>query len=262
MIFRIPAATTLTYRCLDDAQILWNYHQLGHTLRSASVGIGLGCHDLSVATYAAQLYRDGLFPLVLFTGANAPSTARTFPDGEAVGFQAEALSLGVPPEATLVEPNARHTGENITLSRDLLDHHGITIKSVLLISRPSQQRRAYATCRKRWPEVDVICAPHPIDLAGYLSGPRDVRWVLNMIVGDTQRIVAYAQAGHAIPQAMPANVVEAYWRLVDAGYTERLIPGVSLSIDQRPRAYKQSRARQTNTGRTESEAQRPRLRHQ
>jgi uncharacterized SAM-binding protein YcdF (DUF218 family) len=225
----------LTNRHYGDALTLWNYHQLGHKLRPTSVGVVLGCHDIGVATYAARLHADSRFPLIVFTGANAPSTIEAFPGGEAAAFHAHALSLGVPPEACLVEPEARHTGDNITLSRELLDRLGIAVDSVTLVSRPSQQRRAYATCRRLWPQVEVICAPHPTDLAGYLQGGRDAHHVVSMLVGDTQRIVVYAQMGRAIPQPMPAMVVDAYWRLVDAGYTRRVIPDVALSPEQRPR---------------------------
>jgi hypothetical protein len=44
-----------------------------------------------------------------------------------------------------------------------------------------------------------------------------------MLVGDTQRITVYADRGYAIPQDMPAEVVSAYRRLAEAGFTRRLI---------------------------------------
>ncbi len=91
-------------------QTLWDYHDLHHTLTPTDVGIGLGSHDLGVATCAAQLYLAGTFPLLVFTGANAPTTIERFPRGEAVHYREHALSLGVPDEAILVEPEARNTG--------------------------------------------------------------------------------------------------------------------------------------------------------
>jgi uncharacterized SAM-binding protein YcdF (DUF218 family) len=206
-----------------DVGVLWEYHDMGHDVRPADVGIGLGSHDLGVATYAAELYQRRSFPLIVFSGANAPTTVERFPRGEAVHYRDHALELGVPDERILVEPLARNTGENITFSRAVLAEAGCTPASVLLISRPYQQRRAYATCRKLWPEVEVRCASRPLPLEEYVASIGDPDRVINMLVGDTQRISVYAQRGFAIAQEVPPRVARAYERLVAAGYTSRLI---------------------------------------
>lgn len=210
----------------DDVRVLWDYHDMRHDLRPCDVGIGLGSHDLGVATYTAELYHRSLFPLIVFTGANAPTTIDRFPRGEAVHYREHALELGVPDSAILIEPEATNTGANIVLTRGLLESEGIAVRSVMLISRPYQQRRAYATCRKLWPEVDVVCASRPTTLARYLAGVGDADHVINMLVGDTQRILEYPRRGFAIPQAVPDSVRAAFERLVAAGYTRRLIAPV------------------------------------
>jgi len=204
-----------------DVQTLWDYHDMRHELRPADVRIGLGSHDLGVATHTAELFHAGMFPLVVFTGANAPTTVERFPHGEAVHYREHALASGVPDDAILVEPEARNTGENITFTRRLLESRGV--RSVVLISRPYQQRRAYATCKKLWPEVDVVCASRPLPLDEYIASIGDVDRVITMLVGDTQRITVYAERGFAVPQEIPENVADAYSRLVQAGFTERLL---------------------------------------
>jgi hypothetical protein len=127
------------------------------------------------------------FRSIAFTGANAPTTVERFPRGEAVHYREYALDHGAPTDAVLIETEAKNTSENLTLTRDLLADRGANPGSVLLMSRPYQQRRAYATC------------------------------------GDTQRIEVYARKGYAIPQDVPADVRAAYDRLVEAGYTSRLV---------------------------------------
>jgi uncharacterized SAM-binding protein YcdF (DUF218 family) len=206
-----------------DVRTLWEYHDLGQEPRPCDVGIGLGSHDLGVAVHAADLYHGGMFPLLLFTGANAPTTVERFPRGEAVHYREHAVSCGVPAEAILVETVATNTGENLTRSRQVLNEAGIRPTSVLLVSRPYQQRRAYATCRKVWPEVDVVCGSRPSTLDDYLTDIGDVRRVISMLVGDTQRITEYARRGFAVEQPVPDAVHQAYQRLVAAGYTDRLI---------------------------------------
>lgn len=208
---------------MDDAQILWDYHLMNHEPRATDIAIGLGSHDIGVAEHTADLYRQGRFPLIVFTGANAPTTVEVFPRGEAVHYAERAEELGVPDTAIVLEEHARNTGENFTLTRELLDREGIHPKTATIISRPYQQRRAYATCLKLWPGLDVICSSRPQTLIDYIASIGDQDKVLNMLVGDTQRIWVYAERGFSSPQVVPAEVAGAFNRLVSAGYTDRVI---------------------------------------
>ncbi|NIH88263.1 YdcF family protein [Amycolatopsis granulosa] len=219
----MTAHATLPGDVLEDAEILWRFHRLDDELRPVDVAIGLGSHDGTVPVYAAELYHRGLFPWLVFTGANAPTTVERFPRGEAIHYREIALEHGVPESAILVEPKARHTGENIDLTRELLAAHGIQVQSALIVCRPYQQRRAYATAKRRWPEINILCSAIPQGLGEYLQTIGDPNRVVNMLVGDTQRLTIYADTGDAIPQEIPPEVAHAYERLVSKGYTQRLI---------------------------------------
>jgi len=72
---------------LRDAQTVWDHHLLHHPRVAADVGIVLGCCDIQVPRYAADLYHQGLVPLLLFTGATSSTTIDVFPEGEAVAFR-------------------------------------------------------------------------------------------------------------------------------------------------------------------------------
>ncbi|MFF7328493.1 ElyC/SanA/YdcF family protein [Streptomyces sp. NPDC008150] len=205
------------------ARLIWDHHQMHHEPRPADVAIGLGSHDLGVATATADLYRAGLFPTVVFTGGNSPTTAARFPRGEAVHYREHALSLGVPDSAILVEPHAGNTGQNITLSREVLADAGITPATVLLVCKPYMERRSYATARKLWPEAEVRCASEDLTLDDYVKSIGDEKLVLDMLVGDLQRVIEYPKLGYAVVQPVPEDVHEAYESLVAAGFTSRLI---------------------------------------
>jgi uncharacterized SAM-binding protein YcdF (DUF218 family) len=133
------------------------------------------------------------------------------------------MEHGVPKESILIETAATNTGQNIAHSRDCLTKHGVDVRSVIIMSRPYQQRRAYATCKKLWPEIDVQCASYPLSLDDYIAMIGDAKWVIDMLVGDTQRIQEYPKLGFAIEQKMPANVERAFRRLAAAGFTSRLL---------------------------------------
>ncbi|MBK5994462.1 YdcF family protein [Streptomyces sp. MBT58] len=208
----------------SDAQRLWDFQQMNQEPRPCSVGIGLGSHDLGVADVTVNLYQRGMFPLIVFTGATSRTTRDRMPKGEAKHYRERALELGVPASAILVEPEARNTGENINFARELLTREGIDVSSVMLVSKPYEERRAYATARKLWPEVEIVSASAPTTLAEYVDSLKDPRLVLDMLVGAQQRLFIYPKQGFIIRQEVPDSVAAAYERLCSEGFTSRLMP--------------------------------------
>ncbi|MCY1652874.1 YdcF family protein [Streptomyces sp. JH010] len=209
----------------SDAQLLWDFQQMRHEPQPCSVGIGLGSHDLGVADATVNLYQRGMFPLILFTGATSRTTRDRMPRGEAEHYRERALELGVPASAILVEPRARNTGENINFARELLAERGVEVSSVLLVSKPYEERRAYATARRLWPGVEIVSASAPMTLSEYVDSMKDPRLVLDMLVGAQQRLLVYPERGFMIRQEVPGSVAAAYERLCAEGFTSRLVSG-------------------------------------
>ncbi|MER8185262.1 YdcF family protein [Kitasatospora sp. NPDC094015] len=206
----------------QDARVLWAYLRLGRPVRPCDAALVFGSHDLGVADQAARLYRAGMFPVAVFSGGANRIRPQEFPDGEAVGFAARARALGMPAAAVLLEPAARHTGENLTLSRAVLAAAGVRVRSLMLVSMPYMERRTYATCRLRWPEVEPVCASVPIGLDAYAAGIGDRRLVVEKLVGTLQRVVEYPRRGFAVEQQVPEPVLAAYRRLVAGGFRGQL----------------------------------------
>jgi len=207
-----------------DARVIWNFHQMGHELRACSAAITLGSLDLGVAATAAGLYHAGMFPVVVFTGATSAATNDRFPRGEATHYREHALSLGVPDEAILLEPRATNTGQNIAFSREVLENAGVPVTTVLLVSMPYMQRRAYATCRKLWPEVEPVCVSQPLSFDEYAKTHADDKQFIDMLMGDMERVIEYPKRGFAIEQPVPERVHDAFDRLRARGYDSWLLP--------------------------------------
>ncbi|MFE6305203.1 YdcF family protein [Nocardiopsis sp. NPDC057823] len=206
----------------SDAEDLWNFHRMHHEPRPCSVAIGLGSHDLGVADATVDLYKRGMAPLIVFTGSTSPTTEKRMPRGEAIHYRERALDLGVPGSAVLIEPNARNTGENIRFSRTVIEDAGIEVDSILLVSKPYEERRSWATARKLWPEVEIVSASDPVKFEDYVDGIGSARLVIDMMVGALQRLLIYPSQGFMIEQPVPLDVVEAYDRLRKEGFTSRL----------------------------------------
>ncbi|MFG2343991.1 YdcF family protein [Streptomyces phaeochromogenes] len=207
-----------------DARLLWDYHRMHHDPRPCSVAVGLGSHDLAVADVTAELYHQGMAPVIVFTGATSPTTRTRMPRGEAVHYRERAMQFGVPDSAVLLEPRATSTAENIEFTKAVLAEAGIKASSVLLVSKPYEERRSYAMMRKLWAEVEVVCASSPMGLEEYTDSIRDARMVIDMIVGALQRVLLFPGWGLAIEQDVPDVIEAAYERLCAEGFTSRLVP--------------------------------------
>ncbi|WP_075733367.1 YdcF family protein [Streptomyces acidiscabies] len=216
--------TTISDADRADARTVWDFQQLGHEPRPCTAAIALGSLDLGVAATAAELYHAGLFPVVVFTGDTSAATRERFPRGEAHHYREHALSLGVPDGAILLEPRATNTGQNIAFSRRALLDAGVAVTTVLLISMPYMQRRAYATCRKLWPEVTPVCVSPPLTYDEYARTHDDEKQFIDMLMGDMERVMEYPKRGFAIEQTVPEEVHDAFDRLRRRGYDSWLLP--------------------------------------
>ncbi|MGX1836979.1 YdcF family protein [Streptomyces diastaticus] len=207
----------------DDARLIWEFHRMGHEPKPCSVAVGLGSHDLGVAEVTADFYLRGLAPFIVFTGATSRTTVDRMPRGEAEHYKERAVELGVPASRILVEPSARNTGENLNFTRQLLGNAGVRVTSLLLVSKPYEERRAYATAMQVWPGVEIVSASVAISYDEYARSIGDERLVIDMLVGALQRLLVYPERGFLIHQDVPEAVCAAYERLVAAGYTTRLL---------------------------------------
>lgn len=108
----------------------------------------------------------------------------------------------------------------------LLEKRSIEVSSVLLVSKPYEERRAYATARKLWPAVDIVSASAPMTLSEYVDSIKDPRLVLDMLVGAQQRLLIYPDQGFMTRQKVPESVAAAYERLCAEGFTSRLVPAM------------------------------------
>lgn len=205
------------------AQIIWDYHHLHHKLEKADLILALGSNDLRVAEHAAKLYLQGWAPMLMFSGNVGALTRGKFARSEAETFAEIAIEKGVPPEAILIEPESTNTGENIANSRRILAGRGMDPETIILVQKPYMERRAYATFMNFWPGKRLIVSSPPISFADYSTPQLPKELVINIMVGDLQRIRDYPAKGFQIAQEIPADVWQAYEKLVALRYDKHLI---------------------------------------
>lgn len=209
----------------DDelAQILWDYNNIQQPIQRSDCILALGCTDTRVAHRAAQLFLSGYAPFILFSGGLSVLTRPLYSKPEAEVFADEAVKLGVPLAKIVIENKATNTGENIIFSKKIIEEKGLKVESAILVQQPCMLRRTYATVKKQWPELKVIVTGPQISFNDYPDDTHSKDFLINVMVGDTQRIILYPQKGFQIPQDVPPKVMKAFEELVRRGFNKHLI---------------------------------------
>jgi hypothetical protein len=184
----------------DDARILWDYHHVNHALAPADCIMVLGSHDIRVAERGAELFLARWAPLIVFSGNAGLLTSGLWDRPEAEVFADVAAAMGVPRERMLIEPRSTNTSENVAFSRQLLAERGIHPRKGIAVQKPYMERRTWATFRQRWPELEVIVTSPQIEFDAYPSDAISRDRVIHIMVGDLQRLMAYAERGWSAPR--------------------------------------------------------------
>jgi uncharacterized SAM-binding protein YcdF (DUF218 family) len=205
------------------AKKLWDYHHMDHEIVKAECILALGSHDLRVANRAAELYLQGWAPLVIFSGGLGNLTQHVWTESEADKFARIAIELGVPAESILIENRSTNTGENIQFTRQLLLEKGLDIGHFIVVQKPYMERRSYATFKQHWPDKRLTVTSPQITFDDYHSEEIPVEKVINIMVGDLQRIKLYPAKGFQIYQHIPDDVWQACEKLIELGFDKHLI---------------------------------------
>ncbi len=205
------------------AKIIWDYHHLNHQLKKADCIFVLGSHDTRVAEYASDLFLQGYAPYIIFSGGLGNLTKDIFQKPEAEIFSDIAVKCGVPPDKILIENKSTNTGENVEFTKELLVEKGLDFNSFILVQKPYMERRTLATFKKIWPEKNFIVTSPQVSFDDYSNDEISKDKVINIMVGDLQRIKIYPMRGFQIFQEIPNEVWNAYEKLIELGYTKHLI---------------------------------------
>jgi len=205
------------------AKKIWDYHHLNQKLEKADCILVLGSHDTRVAERGAELFLKGYAPLIIFSGGFGNLTKDIWTEAEADTFAKIAIKMGVPKDRIIIENKSTNTGENIIFTKKILAEQGIDPIKFILVQKPYMERRAYATFKKIWPEKECVVTSPQISFEDYPNEKISMDNIVNIVVGDLERIKVYPERGFQIKQEIPEDVWDAYNELIAAGYTSHLI---------------------------------------
>lgn len=205
------------------AQKLWDYHHTNQVPEKSNCILALGSHDLRVAERAAELYLDGFAHLLIMSGGLGNFTKDMWTEKEADKFATIAIQKGVPENAILIENKSTNTGENILYTQKLLEEKRLHPQSFIVVQKPYMERRSYATFKKHWPDKKLLVTSPQISFEEYPTQEISMEKVINIMVGDLQRIKIYPDKGFQIYQEIPSQVWNAFEKLVAFGFDKHLI---------------------------------------
>lgn len=199
-----------------NAKIIWEYMLIHHELKPADAILALGTNDLKVPERAAELYFEKYAPHIICSGGIGRLT--TFPKPEAEVFADILLAKGVSADVIIVENKSTNTGENILFTKRLLEEKALDFSSFIVVHSPYSERRTFATFRKQFPEATCLITSPQVPYEDYANDDAAKEHLINVMVGDLQRIREYPNRGFQIPQEIPKQVLDAYEILVGMGY--------------------------------------------
>jgi hypothetical protein len=211
---------------LRCARVIWDYLHVGHQPVPGDVILAFGTNDLRVAEFAADLYHRGFGGMLVCSGGVAHAgdlLATGWERPEAEMFAEVAVASGVPGDRILLEDRSINTAQNVRFTRALLSERGVDPARMVLACKPFMQRRVWATMAVEWPEMPATVASPAMTLDEYFTADLTPERILNIMMGDLQRVWVYGRKGWSAPQPLPREVEDAYRELKARGFTRHLL---------------------------------------
>lgn len=205
------------------AKTLWDYNVLHQNIEKADVIVALGNSDIRTAQRAADLFNNHFGDQLVTTGGFGRLTKDLFTVPEARLFADEAIGRDVPVDKILIEDASTNTFDNIRFTKKLLATNGLEPKSVLIVTKPYMERRALGIALATWPDVAVTVTSPSLDFENYCNNQIPEDLLINMLVGDTQRVMIFSDSGNIPKQDVPTEVADAYHRLISLGYDRQVV---------------------------------------
>lgn len=201
-------------------QILWDYMHINHKLEKADAILVLGCSDISIVDVGVDVYKKGYANKIIFSGGLGKDTSKMWDEPEANKFSNIAIQKGVPKEDIIIENKSTNTGENFRFTKKIIEENDLKIKKFIIVHKPYDEKRAYATFKNWMPEYEAIVTSMNISCQDYNTMAIEMglpNWI-DLMVGDVQRMRVFPKKGWQVEVDVPDDVWDAYEQLVKRGY--------------------------------------------
>jgi hypothetical protein len=213
-------------RDLDACAQLWTFNAIERPLAKPDIILVMGSNDLNVGVHAARLAAANDRSIVICSGGISHQSDLLKTDWqrpEADVFADLIENHGIDRKRIRREIAATNTAENVINSRALTEREMIAAEQVLVVQKPFMCLRALLTAERHWPGAELGVSHEDIPFEAYFERYGD-NGLVDIIVGDTQRIVTYPQRGYFREVPVPADVSAALTYLIERGFTAHMPP--------------------------------------
>ncbi len=217
-----------TMTIINSATNLWSFLKLDQHVHKSDLILVLGNSDIRTMDRAVELYKANLGKNIIITGGLGRISSNLFNKPESIVFRNLALKGGVDKSDILVESDSTNTFDNFRFTKKLIEEKNLNVNSIILVTKPYMEKRAYLMA-KTLLDVDNLAVTSPN--LNYKNYPNEVfskEFVINMLVGEVQRLILYSSRKEIEQTDIPTEVLKSYKFLLMQGFDKQLILNNSL----------------------------------
>ncbi len=217
-----------TMTIINSATNLWSFLKLDQHVYKSDLILVLGNSDIRTMDRAVELYKANLGKNIIITGGLGRISSNLFNKPESIVFRNLALKGGVDKSDILVESDSTNTFDNFRFTKKLIEEKNLNVNSIILVTKPYMEKRAYLMA-KTLLDVDNLAVTSPN--LNYKNYPNEVfskEFVINMLVGEVQRLILYSSRKEIEQTDIPTEVLKSYKFLLMQGFDKQLILNNSL----------------------------------
>lgn len=211
----------------EAVELLWDYMKMNHALVKVDLIVVFGSHDFQVAHRGSELILNKFAPKIIFSGGLGRITEGKWHKTEAEKFSEIAIEKGVPRDKIILENKSTNTGENIKFTKEIITKNKLEAKKIIVVHQPYMERRIYSAIKKQWDDIDLIVTSPQKNFFEYCEIAKEYGYnedlIINLIMGDFQRIDIYYKKGFQIYQEIPKQTWSAYETLLSLEYDKQIV---------------------------------------
>ena len=186
---------------------IYNWLAITDKLEKAELIFLFGGAIIETAEKGFNLINGGYAPLIVATGCTGTFGNPEWTKPIADIFAEYLRKQGVKKECILIQNRSMNTLEDVSYTLPILEKNNIWPKSIILVTRPTHQRRARATFRKQFPyPVKLINQPCEEKHPRSIDEDDKLNKIAITCVGEYERLIKYARKGDIEEQKIPDRI--------------------------------------------------------
>ena len=208
---------------LSSAKNIWDFLKINQDITKSDLILVLGNSDIRTVDKAVELYKKNYANKIIITGGLGRISSDLFDEPEAVVFKNIAVQKGVKDLDIEIESNSTNTFDNFRFTKKMIDDSKVNVKSIIIVTKPYMEKRAYLMAKEIFHNTNLAVTSPDIEFSNYPNQILNKDFVINMLVGEVQRLIIYASQSEIEQIKIPKDILQNYNYLMQKGYIKQLL---------------------------------------